>query len=288
MAEISIVMPAYRAEGTIVLSVASVLLQSYQDWELLIVADDNADYEQVLGRAGIYDSRIRHLTTSTVCSGSPKARNVGLDAARFRYSAILDADDYMHPEKLTRAMSKVRHYPLVSCALRLVSHDRRLLRTVGVGKDRLLRSDQYKFTNYSSDSMLVYDRQHADPRFDPELTCATDVDFLLRLFAHTDACYHLGTPLHWYVKQPVSVTNGSGASERLIRSKKLLQTRLAHGHYPLKDPHAREHFEFFYECSLTAEAEFGLARFSNPHALFEDFMEAALQRGRMGLERAVA
>ena len=274
---ISVVMPAYRAESTITLSVASVILQTHQNWELLIVSDDNADYEQILGRAGISDPRIRFLSTGTVHSGSPKARNLGIDAASHRYSAILDADDYMHPDKLAIALDKVKQYPIVSCALTLVDQQRRLLRTVGAGANTLLGSDVYKYTNYSSDSMLVYDRHKTDPRFDLELECVTDVDFLLRLFQHCEVCYHIGTPLHWYVKRRSSVTNGAGASERIIRCKKIILERLASGYYSLKRRGTREHFEFFYNQSLAAEIDFSRSLISHPSCMFEDFIEAYLQ-----------
>lgn len=148
---VSIVMPAYHATHTIVYSVKSVLQQSYIHWELIIVADDLNDYREILLRNGISDPRIRFLATGKIGSGSPVARNLGLDNSAYRFSAILDADDFMHSQKLEFAIKKVQETPIVSCALQIVAQDLKLFRTVGAGSDLMLNSSNYKLTNFSGD-----------------------------------------------------------------------------------------------------------------------------------------
>ena len=85
------------------------------------------------------------------------------------------------------------------------------------------------------DSMLCWDRRKTDARYDPALPNMTDLDFLLKLWAHVPGGYHLGTPLHDYVKVPTSMSNAPGFTERMIHSKKLILSRLAEGHYPMAD-----------------------------------------------------
>ena len=196
MKGISVVMPAFQAESTISSAVLSVINQNYKHWELLVVADDEIDYEQVLGRVGLLQRNIQFLSTGRSGSGSPIPRNIGLDAAQFEYSAILDADDLMHPQKFELAIAKLLYYPVISCALQLLTKDHLPLRTVGAGDDQVLTCRNYKFTNFSSDSMLIYDRQVADPRYDPTISCVNDVDFLLKLFSKTEHCFHFGQTLH--------------------------------------------------------------------------------------------
>ncbi|MCD7058563.1 glycosyltransferase family 2 protein [Pelagibacterium xiamenense] len=274
---VSIVMPAFRAETTIAASVKSALTQDFGAFELIIVADDGTDYEAVLGRAGIADPRIRYLESGLVGGGSPPARNKGLEVARYRFSAILDADDRFAPAKLSAAMPHLFEYGLVSCALNVTRPDGRVLRQVGTGPDRLLTPGTYKFTNLSMDSMLVYDRSRADPRFDPGLPCLTDLDFLLKLFATIPACYHLGTPYHDYVKLPVSVSNGPGVTEKMVRTKNAMRSRLAAGYYPL--PHARDvaGIDTFLAISLAAEKTYEPATDGEGPALFEDHLEPMLR-----------
>lgn len=270
-------MPAYKAQQTIARAVASVLAQDCGPFELVIVADDHTDYRATLAESGIADPRIRFLESGLTGGGSPPARNVGLDAASYRFCAILDADDRFAPGKLARMLPVAERYGLASCALDVTTPDGAHLRYVGKGEDRLLSPAEYKFTNFSMDSMLVYDRERSDPRFDPDLQCMTDLDFLLRLFKTIPACYHLGTPLHDYVKMPVSVSNGPGVTEKMVRSKTLIRERLANGHYGL-DAKACAGVDRFLQISLKAERDF--APGPGGPALFEDHIEPRLAERR--------
>jgi len=120
---VSIVMPAFNAQATIARAVASALAQTWPHFEVIVVSDDGVDYEAVLGRAGIADPRIRHLQSGHIGGGSPPARNVGLDAARYDIVAILDADDAFKPEKLAIMVPLAARHGLASCALDITLPD---------------------------------------------------------------------------------------------------------------------------------------------------------------------
>ncbi len=273
---VSIIMPAFRAQETICQSIISVLAQTHRDFEIIVVADDGADYESLIAGAGLADPRIRYLTTGQTASGSSAARNVALDAARYSLVAILDADDRFAPDKLEIMAPLAKAHGMASCALDLILPDNTPLRTLGMGENRLLSAAHYKFVNFSMDSMLVYDRERIDPRYDPALPCMTDFEFLLKLFARFPACYHLGRPLHAYVKMAASISNGEGVKDRMIAAKTLLRERLMHGHYPLADPDALAGLIRFLDISMEAERDYaprqGLAR----PDLFEDHLEPRL------------
>lgn len=274
---ISIIVPAYAATRTIARAVKNVVAQTHIRWELIIVADDNVDYADVLAQAGIADERLRFFATGAEGSGSPPARNIGLEAAQHRYVAILDADDLMHHDKLARAVQVLPEYGIVSSALQVTDAQLQPLRQVGAGPDVVLRAGDYKFTNISMDSMLVYDRQKTDPRFDVSFPCLTDIDFLLKLFAHNEQCFHFGTPLHTYVKEPGSISNKPGASTQLIDTKQRLLGLLADGHYTLADPHGLAGMMRFWELSLEAEEAYEALLAANPALLFEDHLEPRLR-----------
>lgn len=274
---ISIIVPAYAATHTIVRAVKSVVAQTHTRWELIIIADDNVDYAAVLAQSGIVDDRLHFFATGHEGFGSPLARNIGLEAAQYRYIAILDADDLMHHDKLARAVQILPEYGIVSSALQVTDAQLQPLRQVGAGPDLVLRAGDYKFTNISMDSMLLYDRHRADPRFDLSFPCLTDIDFLLKLFAHNARCFHFGTPLHTYVKEPESVSNKPGASAQLIDTKKRLLGLLASGHYALADPDGLAGMMRFWELSLDAEEAYGPLLAANPALLFEDHLEPRLR-----------
>jgi len=95
-------------------------------------------------------AKIRFLSTGGNGSGSPIPRIIGLDAAGFEYSAILDAGDQMHLQKLEFAVAQLQYHPIISCALQLLTKEYKPLRIVGADADRILMCREYKFTNFST------------------------------------------------------------------------------------------------------------------------------------------
>lgn len=94
-------MPNYNGGKYIAEAVESVLTQTYQHWELLIIDDCSADNSvEIAERYTKQDGRIKLFGTGTN-SGSPaKPRNIGIENARGRYLAFLDSDDMWLPVKL--------------------------------------------------------------------------------------------------------------------------------------------------------------------------------------------
>lgn len=97
---VSVVIPACRAHATVVRAVESVLTQTFEDWEAIVVSDDGEDYIALLAQHGIRDPRLRGVTTGRTASGCHNARNVGLAATRGDFIAALDADDLFLPRRL--------------------------------------------------------------------------------------------------------------------------------------------------------------------------------------------
>ena len=103
MEVVSIVMPVYNAECYITDSINSVISQTYQDWELLIIDDCSSDNSPMIIQQFVQsDKRIKSF--KTVCpSGSPvEPRNIGVKNAKGRFIAFLDSDDMWLPDKLER------------------------------------------------------------------------------------------------------------------------------------------------------------------------------------------
>lgn len=274
---VAVITPAHKAERLIAEAVRSVLAQTHADWEHWIIADDLVDYEALLRAEGLFDPRQRFLSSGMMAGGSTRARNIVLDQLTTPYAAILDADDRLKPRKLELSVAALQHHPLVSTALDVMDETYRHIRFVGDGSDEFLSSGDYKFRSLSMDSMLVWDRKVCDGRYDTELRNMTDLDFLMRLWRTAPGSYYLGTPLHDYVKLPVSMSNGPGVTERMIAAKTILLDRLASGFYPMADPGAAEGISRFLRISLKAEAEFGDFLAANPGAQFEDGLEPRLK-----------
>lgn len=99
--EVSVLIPCYEAEATVHMAVASVLGQTLVDLEVILASDDDLDYLAIID---IRDDRLRQVSTGKTGGGEGPARNAALAVARGRYVANLDADDFMHPERLTRML----------------------------------------------------------------------------------------------------------------------------------------------------------------------------------------
>lgn len=106
---VSVIMPCYNAAQTLPWALGSVLVQTYTNWELIFVDDGSTD-ESAAVVESVSDSRIR-LIRFPVNRGRPYARQVALEAARGEYLSMLDADDWIYPEKLTRQLEILSRNP---------------------------------------------------------------------------------------------------------------------------------------------------------------------------------
>lgn len=112
---VSVVMPAYCAEHTIHRAMTSVLRQSYQKWELIVVDDASTDRTlEVAEQYAAKDSRI-HILHSEKNIGVSVSRQKGIMAAQYPLIAFLDSDDMWEEEKLERQVKVLAEDP--NCAL---------------------------------------------------------------------------------------------------------------------------------------------------------------------------
>lgn len=98
---VSIITPCYNSASFISFTIESVLSQTYQNWEMIIVDDCSTDTSaQIILNYQEKDNRIKYIKTATP-SGSPTIpRNIGIKEAKGKYIAFLDSDDLWLPHKL--------------------------------------------------------------------------------------------------------------------------------------------------------------------------------------------
>jgi succinoglycan biosynthesis protein ExoO len=81
-------------------ALSTVAGQSLRNIELIVIDDASTDNSRdLVEKAAAIDPRIR-LIVSEKNGGPAAARNLGLDAARGEWIAVMDSDDLMHPERL--------------------------------------------------------------------------------------------------------------------------------------------------------------------------------------------
>ena len=101
---VSVIIPTYNRAHSIVRSIQSILNQTYQDFEIIVVDDGSTDNTQeIIKEIQTQDKRIRYIRYENN-KGAPTARNTGIKTARSDYIAFQDSDDEWFPEKLEKQM----------------------------------------------------------------------------------------------------------------------------------------------------------------------------------------
>jgi glycosyltransferase involved in cell wall biosynthesis len=110
---LSVIIPTYNRAPMVPEALASVLAQTWRDFEVLVV--DDASGDGTAAALAAFGSRIRVLRSPSRL-GVAAARNLGISAARGQWLAFLDSDDLWRPEKLARQIAYLAGHPeLVLC-----------------------------------------------------------------------------------------------------------------------------------------------------------------------------
>ncbi len=180
----SVVIPVYNRAHAVGEAVKSVLAQSCQDFEIIVVDDGSKD-DPAAVIAKFADSRIHFIRQPN--RGGGAARNAGIDAARGRFVAPLDSDDQFlphHLEKMKQLLERTRD--TVGYARMLVDR--------GEGRvlfkpPRAIRPDEHMATYLLCDRGFVPTITVAVPaemaravRYHEHLRFAEDADFAIRLY----------------------------------------------------------------------------------------------------------
>lgn len=184
--DVSIIIPHFNRSEAVKKSILSVVNQTFQRWELVVVDDCSDDVEQLeLFIKQLNEPRIRLLKHTENLNGA-QARNSGLAVASGKYVAFLDSDDLWSPNKLEKQLAK----PLASievryCKLRsynsLTPEEVEHIPARGIKQGERLST--YLFTEngiVQTSGLLLCTTFAKDILFNPKLRRHQDYDFLLR------------------------------------------------------------------------------------------------------------
>lgn len=208
---LSVIVPVYNAENTLRRCVDSVLMQSYGDFELLLVDDgsiDNSGY--ICDEYEEKDSRVRVFHKSN--GGVSSARNLGLDNAKGEWIAFVDSDDCVSESYLHNMWSHSSCADLVISYAELVYLDGNRRREVYKSK---LVTDDYNDLFVENDlswhtspwSKLFNKNICGDLRFIEGMHIGEDLVFLYSYILKCDNIYLSGdTDYYYYVDNQCSLT----------------------------------------------------------------------------------
>ena len=113
MPSLTVIMPAFQAAATIERAIASVVAQTFTDWELIVVDDASTDETAAMAeRCAARDPRIRVIRLERNL-GAAAAMNLGWQSTRAPFVAIHDADDESLPGRLTAQLAFMQCHPEV-------------------------------------------------------------------------------------------------------------------------------------------------------------------------------
>ena len=111
---VSVITPAYNSVKFIRETVDSVLNQTYPAIEYIVVDDGSQDGTYEILRQYDSEKKITVLTHEEHCNkGQSAALNLGLESCQGEYIVILDSDDLLHPEKVSKQVEFLENNPEV-------------------------------------------------------------------------------------------------------------------------------------------------------------------------------
>lgn len=199
---VSVIIPTYKRPFLVTRAIASVLKQSYQDFEIIVI-DDASNDDTAAAVKGIVDSRIRYVCHEHN-KGQPAVRNTGIAEARGYYIAFLDDDDQWHPEKLARQLAAIRNYDAILCGSRTTSNRNNL-----AYRGSIVDADVLKRGNiFVPSGLLAKSSIFRDLKFDVDLPRGVGEDW--DMFIRMARTYRIG-----YLNEPLLVYDDSETTPRI-------------------------------------------------------------------------
>lgn len=194
MKSVSVIIATYNSAAYLKEAVDSVLNQTYQDLEVVIVDDGSTDKTRSLveGLQSQHPRRIQYIYQEN--QGPAPARNAGMRSAQGQYIAFLDADDIWLPDKLTRQMecfARDQAVGFVYCDNIFVDENNTVIENY-VRKVRLVEGDILwdLFQDFFIITSGVVFKKECIERigfFDEKLLVGEDYEYFLRLAAQYKA-----------------------------------------------------------------------------------------------------
>lgn len=193
---VSVMMPVYNGLPLIKASVESLINQTYQNWECIVI-DDGSDDGTSQYLDTLADPRFKIFSQEN--KGRPIARQRALDLASGKYLAMLDAGDLYHPEKLERQVLLLEsrlEISLVTTSMCSFGMKSNLIYIRGVENTMEEIFDGNNHPTHAP-SLLRMDKAKLC-RYNPNLKLGEDQDFLEKYLSRGDRFVHLSNVYYYY------------------------------------------------------------------------------------------
>jgi glycosyltransferase involved in cell wall biosynthesis len=226
MPKVSIIVPIYKAEKYLSHCVESILIQTYVDWELLLVDDGSPDRSGIICEEyAAKDTRIRVFHKEN--SGVSSARNVGLDNAKGEWVMFVDADDWIEPQCIDTCLKAVvkEKLDMVQFNYRMIDEEGKFFMSKTINIPAM---DNKKYIERNSFNVCVWGALFArfiitnnNIRFNEEIKLAEDQLFIMTSMIHASRIAFIKESLYNYLQIDTSAVHNSKTKD-ILKSMSLL------------------------------------------------------------------
>ena len=184
--DISVIMPAHNSEAYIAEAVQSILEQTWQNFELIIINDGSTDYTlQVV--ESFTDSRIRVISLAKN-GGISAALNTGITQARGHYIARLDSDDISDKHRLQKQKYFLDQHPevgVIGCYIKVFDHNSERIHYYPL--DSLILKKSLPYVSPFAHPAVMIRKSCLPPQpYNSRFNLAEDLDLWFRLSTDTE------------------------------------------------------------------------------------------------------
>lgn len=225
--KISVIIPVYNGEKYIKEAIGSVLRQTYQDFELIIIDDTSTDksYATIEMFRNKYPDKIKAIKHDQNKGCPAASRNTGIKVAKGHYIAFMDQDDMWHIDKLKKQLEVIEKSPKVGLVVTNAQvYDNKSKRYLGcnwktieklssVNKTQRLLKRNFILTG----SMALIKKEFFDKYglLDENFKIADDYDLWFRISQH----YQI-----YLIAEPLTVWRKTGTSTSFNEKNMLTDT----------------------------------------------------------------
>jgi len=260
---VSVIIPVYNNAQYLSLAIASVLAQTYTDYEVIVIDDGSTD--NIAEVISPYLDKIRYVKQSN--QGVSSARNRGLNLARGKLIAFLDADDIFLPQKLALQVEVFNTQPqvgIVNSGFEVIQADGNIVTEVRWWED-IPKLDEIAWVLYKPilPSAMMFRRQwlHKIGGFDPRFFAGEDIYLTLCIISQGCSAAWLTEVTTQYRRHQQSVTLNNPL-QQLHNTELMIKTFFSQEDLPqsIKDLESESLFSIFtwmatrcYQASLYSE-----------------------------------
>lgn len=269
----SIIVPVYNCESLIGNCIESILSQTYENWELILINDGSIDQSyQICQNYSETDNRI--VVFNQENSGPSNARNNGIKFATGTHCLFVDSDDWLEYNMLEILKNEIIEHKsdiiFFSYYHDIFKNNKKLSSNIRLLKNRIYYSNNEFFENleyYSHNGALnpvwnkLYDMnliKKVKPKFPEDVKYTEDLVFNLKIYKNANKIQVIGVPLYHYIshsKESLSIK----FNEQRLNELKVVYSFL----FEVIEEKCSQNINYYYNSLIHEVSVFIISLFKN-------------------------